>query len=1149
MKKRKGLALIITTAAVVSISMGNIAFAETRIPMQEVGNIQNVSVETNKSKNQEVVEVQNTGEKEEQKDKESNIQDNVNIANMSKEDEAGVAVNTGNIAYLDTWSGSDDKDGTSAANAVKSLEKALQIAGEGGTINVINFSVVISKDTTISNVTFKKAASYNDNILRVESGATLTLDNVTIDGMSIETGHSSVRLIKANLVLKGNTKICNSRDTALSVIGGNVTMESGEICNNSGNIAGAIFLAPYNNDMDGNFIMNGGSIHDNKSTDREAGAIRVDEMTTFTMNKGEIYNNSTDGIGGAIVCNGTTNIAGGVIRNNSANSSGGAIVCSGTTNLTGGVIRNNSANSGGGVSVFASGVLNISGTEISSNNSTWGGGVCAVGNSTVNLSGTGVIKNNTTKYNAAGVFLEGGYGGGTTFTMTGGIIADNTAGGNGGAILGFPWEAPVKINISGGTITGNKATDGNGICISGDNGNVQEPAKLELSGSPNIADDIFLATDRFENAKVDVVAPFNPVTPVPIRDTMWKNYRTIVSYVDGVTPNIQNFIPADKHANQAIIQDGQNLQSVNKLTVDFAEKGYIADGNHTLYGTIMVLPDGTIPIDMIPKIDIQGYTVTEWRNGADDSVWDFKNDKVISSVILYPVLAPESPSNTALTELENAGFKKVNDLKATDYYNIETAARKDGFVDISSASQENNANVHLWSNNGTAAQKFYFEPQSNGTYQIKTDVTDGTSALEVDSGKVALGTNIKQYSDRNQNGTYFIAMKNDKNQYVFVVADKNGNPAVASNGKVQLMDLTGAKTGNGTNIWTWEYIKGSNTQMWNLINTKSANEARAKGLTLVKDFVEGEYNIVSATNNNFALDVSGGKQSNGTNVGIWERNYADAEKFRIEKASENGEYYIRTAASGYKSSLDVSSASPNRGANVHQWASNNSNAQIWKLYKHADGSYVFINSVNGKALDIAGGNVRKGQNVGVWDVNGILNAQHWKIESATTFDAANPELEKITDISSLGISEKDWVQLGSIADSSFRLDISSGIDTNGQNVHIWKSNGTNAQKFRIKKLTNGNFVIQTKISNGTKVIDISGGNTNSRTNILQWSSNNTNAQQWNIYRVKGTDKLIFKQASGYCVMDTCGASMKNGSNIWLWFYAKDNGAQQWKIYK
>ncbi len=76
-----------------------------------------------KSKNQEVVEVQNTGEKEEQKDKESNIQDDVNIANMSKEDEAGVAVNTGNIAYLDTIFGSDNKDGTSAVNAVKAWRK------------------------------------------------------------------------------------------------------------------------------------------------------------------------------------------------------------------------------------------------------------------------------------------------------------------------------------------------------------------------------------------------------------------------------------------------------------------------------------------------------------------------------------------------------------------------------------------------------------------------------------------------------------------------------------------------------------------------------------------------------------------------------------------------------------------------------------------------------------------------------------------------------------------------------------------------------------------------------------------------------------------------------------------------------------------
>ncbi|MCI5862704.1 MAG: SHIRT domain-containing protein, partial [Lachnospiraceae bacterium] len=67
-----------------------------------------------------------------------------------------------------------------------------------------------------------------------------------------------------------------------------------------------------------------------------------------------------------------------------------------------------------------------------------------------------------------------------------------------------------------------------------------------------------------------------------------------------------------------------------------------------------------------------------------------------------------APSDASLMKLEEDGFRAVNDLNAGDYYNIETVARKDGFVDISGASQQNNANVDLWSNNGNPCQKFYF---------------------------------------------------------------------------------------------------------------------------------------------------------------------------------------------------------------------------------------------------------------------------------------------------------------------------------------------------------------------------------------------------------------------------------------------------------
>ncbi|WP_459834519.1 RICIN domain-containing protein, partial [Howardella ureilytica] len=240
--------------------------------------------------------------------------------------------------------------------------------------------------------------------------------------------------------------------------------------------------------------------------------------------------------------------------------------------------------------------------------------------------------------------------------------------------------------------------------------------------------------------------------------------------------------------------------------------------------------------------------------------------------------------------------------------------------------------------------------------------------------------------------------------------------------------------------------------MWNLIKTASNNEVKSKGFTLVKDFAEGEYNILSASNSNYALDVSGGSGNNGANIGLWERNFANAQKFRIEKANENGEYYIRTASSGYNSSVDVSGASPNRGTNVDQWKSYNNYAQTWKIYRNAEGSYVFINSVSGKALDISGGNVRKGQNVDVWDLNALKNAQCWKIESATTFDAAHPELEKITDLSALNINENEWIKLRTAANTNFSLDISGGKNTNGQNVGLWSANETNAQKFRIKKL-------------------------------------------------------------------------------------------------
>ena len=627
MKLKKVLAILMTTATVMSMTVGNVSFAAgTDMPtaVQQGGEESKKSEALNEQEetSQEVQESTERGGKEEDskneseevaQEKNSAREDATEVQTQESKEEEGIAVQAAKTVYLNTVSGSDGKDGATSANAVKTLDKAVELAGEGGTVYLTLAGVTIDKNTNLSNVTFKRVSDNYRTMFTVDQGATLTLENVTLDGENKSgTEHCVEVKNRSRLVINGTTKICNSKTTALSVQNASVEMNGGEICNNEGTSAGAVVLSSMGGTS--GFIMNGGKIWGNSSTADQAGAILVDDGCTFNLKKGEIYQNRTNGHGGAFA-----------IR--------------GKVDMTGGSVHHNTATSGGGMLLNDAGILNITGGEIASNSSQWGGGINANGHPTVTLSGTGAVKDNPSTANAAGIFLEGDDGQGTTFTMTGGSITGNKAGGNGGGIMGYSYTQTVTINISGGTITGNTADlAGNGIILRGDTSKTSECASLKLSGSPDIKDDVFLQDDWFPDAKVDVVGAFTPVTAVPIRDTSWADNRTIVSYVQGITPDIKHFTPADGHVNEAIIQDGQNLQSIRTLSVDFVEDGYIADGNHKLYKTVRVLPKGTISKNDIPEVTEKGYRVVEWRRADTREVWDFDNDIVTMSINLYPVL-------------------------------------------------------------------------------------------------------------------------------------------------------------------------------------------------------------------------------------------------------------------------------------------------------------------------------------------------------------------------------------------------------------------------------------------------------------------------------------------------------------------------------
>jgi hypothetical protein len=178
------------------------------------------------------------------------------------------------------------------------------------------------------------------------------------------------------------------------------------------------------------------------------GAVEI-SSGRFTMNGGNIFGGAGSGV---TVHNGATFIMndGSIVDNYP--SAGGGVFSWGFFTMTGGRIAENGATSGNGGGVFvADGTFTMTGGEILSNNATGtGGGVYVALNANFLMSGNARISNNHAD-NGGGVHTDG------TFTMTGGTISGNDAtSGNGGGVN-------VSVNgtftKSGGTIFGNSGSD------------------------------------------------------------------------------------------------------------------------------------------------------------------------------------------------------------------------------------------------------------------------------------------------------------------------------------------------------------------------------------------------------------------------------------------------------------------------------------------------------------------------------------------------------------------------------------------------------------------------------------------------------------------------------------------------------------------
>lgn len=424
------------------------------------------------------------------------------------EESAAFAVSAITGIYLDQMHGDDANDGLTESTAVKTLEKANELANAKGTRDIFLASVYQVTGTESWDLDGKTIHRHSLGGYMIElkdASASLTLKNVVIDGA--EYSVAATHAAETDSIIKAAS-------------GGTIELKSGAILeNNKAAQFGSGILASNGVKIT---MEDGAVIRNNTNRNYElGGGILLGNGSTFTMNGGEISGNTANGGGGVAIIGSTMVMNGGTISNNStyktsgqgsygagvyvadyANASGGDTLFTAqpaSFEMNGGKITGNTAlDYGGGVLTFPQYskkiTININNGEISGNKVTKGsGGAVAAffGVTELNIKG-GTLTGNSAYQFGGGVFLYGT----TNVTIPGGTISENKALRGGGGVCLREGSA---VTQTGGSIENNVAKVGGGIysgtytmtggVIKDNNNSLTEAARLSTLG-----DGVFVGT-------------------------------------------------------------------------------------------------------------------------------------------------------------------------------------------------------------------------------------------------------------------------------------------------------------------------------------------------------------------------------------------------------------------------------------------------------------------------------------------------------------------------------------------------------------------------------------------------------------------------------------------------------------------------------
>lgn len=293
-------------------------------------------------------------------------------------------------------------------------------------------------------------------------------------------------------------------------------------------------------------------------------------------------------------------------------------------------------------------------------------------------------------------------------------------------------------------------------------------------------------------------------------------------------------------------------------------------------------------------------------------------------------------------------FAEQEDLLSEGLYEIYPSANSSYVLDVASASADSGANVQLYSNNGSFAQKWLLKKVDGAKNTYTFESVCSTNRLAVS------GTNVCTMAPADVKAQQWVAR-----------IDSNGIEFVSADDQDLSLDVKGGNFASSSNVQVYT-SNDSAVQRFRLRSTSA-------------DVVNGTYFIRMASRANSVLDVSGGSSADGANVQIWQNNDTGAQKWNFSR-NVDGSYTIVNAASG--KALDVKDAAASSGTNIQQWSRNGSAAQRWYI-EYVSGGFRLSSALNTAfVIDVSGGNAANGTNVALYASNDS-KAQRFTFKATT----------------------------------------------------------------------------------------------------------------------------------------------------------------------